>query len=60
MYNVIDIRERPAGMNPISFTNFIFNGMDSNRDGQTSKDEFIKACLDDESFTFILAIKLLE
>ena len=60
MYNVIDIRERPPGMNPISFANFIFNDMDSNRDGQISKDEFIKACLDDESFSSILAIKLLE
>ena len=60
MYNVIDISERPPGMNPISFSNFIFNDMDSNRDGQISKDEFIKACLDDESFSSILAIKLLE
>ena len=60
MYNVIDISERPPGMNPISFSNFIFNDMDSNRDGQISKDEFIKACLDDESFSSILAVKLLE
>ena len=60
MYNVIDMSERPPGMNPISFANFIFNDMDTNRDGQISKEEFIKACLDNESFSSILAMKLIE
>ena len=60
MYNVIDMSERPPGMNPISFANFIFNDMDTNRDGQISKEEFIKACLDNESFSSILATKLIE
>ena len=60
MYNVIDISERPPGMNPISFAKAIFNDMDTNQDGQISKEEFIKACMDDESFSSILAIKLLD
>ena len=60
MFHVIDSTERPPGMNPISFSRLIFNEMDSDGDGQISKQEFIKACLDDESFSSILAIKLLE
>ena len=60
MFHVIESTERPPGMNPISFSRLIFNEMDADGDGQISKDEFIKACLDDESFSSVLAIRLLE
>ena len=60
MFHVIDSTERPPGSNPISFSRLIFNEMDADGDGQISKEEFIQACLDDESFSSILAIKLLE
>ena len=59
-YNVIDMSERPPGMNPISFANFIFNDKDTNWEEQISKEELIKACIDDESFSSILAMKLIE
>ena len=60
MFHVIDVSEKPAHCNPISFAKLVFNEMDADRDGEISKQEFINACLDDESFSSILAIKLLE
>jgi len=60
MFSCIDSTERPPGSNPISFSKMIFNEMDKDRDGQISKQEFIQACLDDDSFSSLLALKLLE
>ena len=61
MFNCIDSTVRPPRCNPVSFSKLICNEMDGfNRDGQISKQEFIRAYLDDDSFSSVLAIKLLE
>ena len=60
MFHVIDVSEKPAHRDPISFSKLVFNDIDADRDGEISKQEFINACFDEESFSSILPIKLLE
>lgn len=60
MFHVIDRYEKPANSNPISFSRLIFAEMDADGDGEISKQEFITACLNDEKFSSILAVTLLD
>lgn len=65
LYSLFTVKEHEESLDPESASEEVvaqlaFNEMDKNNDGKVTKEEFVKACLSQEKFSTMLALKIID